>query len=365
MQSIRGVLLWVGCFIVAVPVAQFYNDSRLLWLLPIVGSTVLFDGFNSTAIATLNRKVALGKLTLFEFGVQFASLAVMIGWSFFSPTLWALVAGNFFSGILRLVWSYWLEPGSSNRFAWDKESVRELARFGRWIFISTAMTFLAQQSDRLILGKLFSLEMLGVYTVAFTFAFIPNSLIMSINSKVIFPVVSQKADLPRHELRARILPKRWVLLVAIGGGIALLSCFGDLIVLNLYDQRYREAGWMLAILALGNWPSAMGLTVNSSLLAIGKPLYGAFGQFFKFLYMVIAIPVAFAYLGTFGAILAIALNDFPYYIAALYGAWREKLLMVTQDFWATLLLIGAMAVICVSRYVLGLGLPIDGISIGY
>lgn len=360
MQVIRGFALWGGCFLVALPVSHFYSDSRLLWLLPIVGTTVALDGFNSTSLATLSRKVALGRLTVFELSIQAVSLAIMIVWSYFRSTIWALVAGNFFSSVLRLIWSYRLEPGSSNRFAWDKDAVKELARFGRWIFISTAMTFLAQQSDRLILGKLFSLEMLGVYTVAFTFSFIPNSVISAINSKVIFPVVSKKADLPRQELRAKILEKRWFLLLGLGAGIALLTCFGDLIILNLYDNRYHDAAWMLTILALGNWPSAVSLTINSSLLAIGKPLYGACGSFLKFIYMAIAVPIAFAHLGILGAILAIALNDVPFYLASSYGAWREKLTTVTQDLWATLVLVGLIAALCAGRYALGLGLPISG-----
>lgn len=361
MQVIRGFVLWGGCFLIALPASHFYNDSRLLWLVPLVGAVVVADGFNSTALATLSRKVALGKLTVFEFTVQAASLIVMVVWAYFNPSLWALVAGIFFSSVLRLTWSYWLEPGTSNRFAWDQDAVKQLTTFGRWIFLSTAMTFLAQQSDRLILGKLFSLEMLGVYTVAFTFSFIPNSVITAINGKVIFPVVSKKADLPRHELRAKILEKRRFLLMGLAVGIALLTSFGDLVVLHLYDERYQDAAWMLAILALGNWPSAIAFTMNSSLMAIGKPIYGACGFFLKFVYMMIAVPLGFVYLGTFGAILALALNDLPFYLVSSYGAWRERLTTTAQDVWATLLLIGLIVSLCACRYVLGLGLPIDGI----
>lgn len=361
MQVIRGFVLWGGCFLIALPASHFYSDSRLLWLVPLVGAVVVTDGFNSTALATLSRRVALGKLTVFEFTVQAASLLVMVVWSYFNPTIWALVAGIFFSSVLRLAWSYRLEPGTSNRFAWDKDAVKQLTTFGRWIFLSTAMTFLAQQSDRLILGKLFSLEMLGVYTVAFTFSFIPNSVITAINSKVIFPVVSKKADLPRHELRAKILEKRRFLLIGVAIGIALLTSFGDLIILHLYDKRYHDAAWMLTILALGNWPSAIAFTMSSSLMAVGKPIYGACGFFLKFLYMITVVPLGFVYLGTFGAILALALNDLPFYLVAGYGAWREKLTTTAQDVWATLLLIGLIVALCACRYALGLGLPIDGI----
>jgi O-antigen/teichoic acid export membrane protein len=35
LQIIRGMGLWICCVIVAVPAANFYNEPRLVWLLPV------------------------------------------------------------------------------------------------------------------------------------------------------------------------------------------------------------------------------------------------------------------------------------------------------------------------------------------
>lgn len=361
LQVIRAIIIWLCCFLIAWPVSQFYGDSRLVWLIPLVGTGVAIKGFSSTSLARLNRKIAVGKLTIFELGIQAVSLTTMVVWAFFRQTIWALVGGNLLSSLLTTVWSYRLEPGASNRFAWDKEAVRELATFGRWIFVSTAMTFLAQQADRLILGKLFSLEMLGVYTIAFTFSDIPSAIIGQIDSKVIFPVLSKKADLPRASLRAKILQKRWPLLLGLAVVTAILSSFGDLLILALYDSRYQDAAWMLPILALGIWPISISQTVNSSLLAIGQSSYAAAGFFLKFLYMIIFLPLAFSQLGVLGVIIVIACNDIPFYAMVNYGALREGTSTIVQDLQMTLLFIGLVALLWISRYSLGFGLPIDGI----
>lgn len=362
MQAIRGVLLWIGCFLIAVPVSRFYDNPQIVWLLPLVGATAVLDGFNSTSLATLNRKVSIAKLTIFEVVSQAISLVVMVIWAFFKRTIWALVGGILLGSVVRLVWSHRLESSIRNRFTWDQESVRELTAFGRWIFISTAMTFLATQADRLILGKLFSLETLGIYTVAFTFADLPNQVIAQINGKVIFPVLSQRADLPRDELRQKILQKRWLLLLALAIGVALFTCFGDVLILRLYDARYTDAAWMLSILSLGIWIGAISRTLHSTLLAVGKPLYGAYGFFLKFVYMVAAIPLGAAQLGMLGAIIAIASADLPFYAVVSYGAWREKLSMLVQDLLTTLLLVAAIAALLAVRYFVGMGLPFSGIS---
>jgi O-antigen/teichoic acid export membrane protein len=49
--------------------------------------------------------------------------------------------------------------------------------------LATAMTFLATQTDKLMLGKLFPLDFLGVYTVAYTFADLPRQVMNQVNSK--------------------------------------------------------------------------------------------------------------------------------------------------------------------------------------
>lgn len=361
LQVIRALVIWLCCFLIALPVAQFYDESSLLWVVPVLGATVAIKGFSSTSLATLNRKVAVGKLTMFELGVQTVGLSTMIIWAFFRQTIWALVGGNLLSSLLTTIWSYRLGKGTLNRFTWDKEAVQELFSFGRWIFISTAMTFLAQQADRLILGKLFSLEMLGIYTIAFTFSDIPRAIIEQINGKVIFPVLSKKADLPRSSLREKILQKRWFLLVGLAVGIAILSSFGDLLILALYDSRYKDAAWMLPILAIGIWYTSISQTTNSSLLAIGQSFYGASGFFLKFTYMIIALPLAFSQLGVLGVIIVVACNDLPFYAVVSYGAWREKIGTINQDLLATLLFVGLIAIIWLIRYLLGFGLPISGI----
>jgi O-antigen/teichoic acid export membrane protein len=361
MQVIRGWGMWAVCLAIALPIAQFYNDSRLSWIVPIVGFTVLFAGFNSTSLYTLNRQIVLGKLTLLELETQIISLVVMIVWAWFSPSIWALIAGNLVSALLKTILSHRLIPNYSNRFIWDRSAAREIFSFGKWIFLSTALTFLATQADRMIMGKLLSFSMLGVYTVAFTFASIPQQVIGQLSSKMILPLMSQFAHLPRESLRAKILNKRKSILAGVGLLIILLVCFGDWLILNFYDRRYAQAAWMLPILALGIWPYLLFDTSRTALMAIGKPNYQAYGQFAKSLHVCIGLFVGYYYLGVLGIVVAIALNDVELYCVNVYGLWREELGCFRQDLNATLLLLLGIAIVLAGRYFLGFGLPLDSL----
>lgn len=361
LQVIRSFAIWLACFVICFPVSQFYNEPRLFWLLPLVGLNSVINGFQSTNLATLSRHLMISKLIIFDLAVQAISLGVMIAWAFFNPTIWALIVGNFVSAVFGLVRSYLIIPGKYNRFAWDKDSIKELISFGRWIFIATIMAFLALQSDKLILGKLLSKEMLGVYTVAFTFSDIPTSILKAISGQIIFPVIASQKDLPRKNLRAKILDKRRFIILGLMAVIIPLACFGDFIILNLYDKRYHDAAWMLPILAIGVWPAVLNYSIGPSLTAIGKPFYAALGNFLKFMFMAIGLPLAFSSMGILGAIIVVAFNDLPVYLGMNYGLWREKLMANIQDLQMTTILIALLALILTGRYLLGWGFPLDGI----
>ena len=359
VQAIRGFILWLGSLLLAWPVAQFYEKPEFLWLVPVAGLTTIITGFESTARFTLNRNLAVRELAIFEFGSQALSIGVMIVWAWFSPNIWALVGGNIVSASIKMVWSHQLIPGYSNRFAWDKEVAKELFSFGRWIFISTALTFLADQSDRLTLGKLFSLELLGVYNIAFTLALLPRSIIGAVGGKVIFPAFAKAADLPRAELRAKILKNRKLIVFPTAFALAFMVSFGDILISILYDDRYSQASWMLPILALGIWPVLLTRTIDGALLAIGKSQYLALGFLFKFIFVIVGVPLGFSWFQELGAIIVIALNDIPSYTATGFGLWREGLNCIVQDILATLLLLTLIAVMVLLRSTLGFGLPIE------
>jgi O-antigen/teichoic acid export membrane protein len=173
------------------------------------------------------------------------------------------------------------------------------------------------------------------------------------------PVISQQSHLPRPELRRKILEKRKILLLATAVGLTGLICFGDFLILSLYHSQWAQAAWMLPILALGNWPRLLPMTTAPALIAVGKPLYGAVGNCLKFMYMLVALPLGFATLGPLGAIIAIALNDVPFYIAISYGLWKEGFSGLLQDLKSTCFLMVLVAITLAIRYQAGLGLPID------
>lgn len=361
IQIIRGFALWIICLLVTVPIAQFYGNEQLLWLLPFAGFSSVLSGLASTNLSVLNRKLALDKLMLFDLGAQVFSIVVMLTLAWYQRNIWSLAIGGVSLHLFRVVVSHRLSSKLHNRICWNKQAVKEILSFGKWMFVATALMFLAEQADRLILAKLIGFTMVGVFNIAYTLSAIPREVIKKLGNRVIFPTISKYKDLPRATLRTKILSQRRKILLGFALFLAFMVSFGDLIIKALYDDRYIEATWMMPLLCAGIWFSVLFYTNSPALLAIGKPLYSAQSNFVRFFMIAVGLPLAFNFTGILGAIIVIAFSDFPLYLVNIYGLWREKLLCLTQDIWATTLFVGVVTLIVFVRNFVGLGLPIQTI----
>ena len=292
---------------------------------------------------------------------QIVNFVVTIIWALIDPSLWALVGGRIASELARTVASLFILPGSRPSFVWDKECVRSLLHFGKWILIGTALSFLATQSDRLILGKLVSIETLGVYGIAFALSDLPRQIIMMFCTRVGYPFIAKFAQHPRAEYRAVLLKYRLPVLAIGGLGLILVICTGDQLVFHLYDHRYRAAAWMVGVLAAGLWHTTLYSTLSPAILALSKAHYNAAANLLYCISLFTLIPLGFHYYGIVGAVAAVAVGDLPIYFVVLYAAYREKVDTLLQDALMTVAFVFTLACALALRFALGYGQPFSGI----
>ncbi|MDP6410727.1 MAG: oligosaccharide flippase family protein [Planctomycetota bacterium] len=272
LQIVRGAALWLLISLLAWPAATFYEEPLLRWMLPLAGLSSLINGFGSTAGYTLARRVTPQRAIVLGLGVQLVTLALTAAAALIWRSVWVLVGASVLAAILGTIGSYWLIPERKHRFEINREHARSIYRFGRWILFSTAIMFFLSQGDRLVLGKLLTKEMLGVYSVAFVLNETALQLAGKLSFNVLHPVFSEIRTDPGPALRRRIFKLRGTILVLVLPVAWLLAILGDDLVALLYDERYVEAGWMVRILALGAVGRLVAITSDRQLLAAGDSL---------------------------------------------------------------------------------------------
>jgi O-antigen/teichoic acid export membrane protein len=305
LNVLRGLLIWVAACGIAWPVASFYGKPELQWLLPVAGATAFISGFNSMAIYSVWRDLQVARVIVLEQGTMIAGVVVTCLWAWWMPTVWALVAGALCSTFLKMAWSHFLSPTRS-RFAWDREAFSAMIGFGSWIFVSSAIGFLAMTIDRLVLGKIIPTAMLGVYNMAFAIAMVPDHLISSLCGYVIFPVLSEAERTSRTEFRERLYAIRRTVL-PVGMVLALgMLLEADTFFALLYDERYRHAGHMAEFMTAWVWVLIQCSTLAPALLAIGDTRTIAAFNLTKFMASLALSLLGYHYLGLEGFLLGLA-----------------------------------------------------------
>ncbi len=338
IQVVRGTTLFFLAMAAAVPVAHFYGNQQLSALVVVVALGLFISGFNSTKLFTAARRIALGRLTLIELSSQLLGLLVTIVVAYRIRSIWAIVLGGLAATLLKAVASHWALAGIKNRLTWDRDSAAVLMKFGRWVFFSTLLTFAAMQSDRLVFGKLVSIEELGVYNVANVWASIPLAIVGRVFDVALFPALCRfNKDDTAFAHTFQNIRRPWLILA--GWLCSCLIAGGPALIRFLYDRRAADAEWIVQILAASMWLFALENANGTALMARGYPKFVAAGNLAKLLAMIVLIPVGMKMRGFFGGVVGYALSEFFRYLVSVTALGYLRIRMFRHDAMLTGLVI--------------------------
>jgi O-antigen/teichoic acid export membrane protein len=353
IQIVRGVGIWLCVCLIAWPVARIYGQPLLFLLLPAAGVANLISGVNSMSLFTLNRQMRLGRLTAVRVSSQVVGLLTIVALAWFfryrlgwhEECAWAMVIGGIVSSVVKVVLSHIWLPGIRHRPAWDAEAARDIVHFGKWILASTALAFLAQQGDRLILGGVLTIAELGIYSIAF---FLSQALVMAIRTlarRVLFPVYSQLLRERPADLKARVFKIRVVLLAGALPLCCALAIGGDELVGLLYDDRYRTAGWMLQLLAMGAVADVINTSISPIVLAAGSSRSFTLLSAARLIFLLLCMLVGGYFAGIRGVVTGVAVAPYLLYplmavIIRPYRLWMPWLDLGTAAACLTLIFAG-------------------------
>ena len=337
VQVMRGVFLSAMVLAVAAPVAALYDEPQLAHILPCAGLSLMIDGLNPTTVHTVNRHLALGRYIRIKLGAQALSLVVLAALAWQLQSVWALVIGNVVAAILSTASYHLFLPGQKNRFRMEPDAAKQIIRFGKWIFLSTAAGFLINQGDRAILGLHVSLDMLGVYNIGYFLAGSPLLLNSALQQAVMIPLYRMRPPLESNENRAALFRARRLIAVSMLVAAALLAFAGPSLVALLYDPRYMAAGPMITLFSLSMVPMVCLNTIGAALVGAGNAramfFVVATTAIFQTTFLIIGVQM----FGVPGALIAPGLSILASYPLRLVYSLKYNVFDPVQDFAFTLL----------------------------
>lgn len=324
-QIIRGVILWGVACLLAYPLSIIYEEPILFPLISALGFTLTIKGFTTTSLAVNNRELKIFRLSIVKVGTQLLGIILTVLFAFQYPSVWALAFGNIIGTLIGvLAGNMFLNDSHKHQFQIDKAILIEIVSFGKWIFLSSILGFLANQADKMIFGKFMTMKDLGIYAVAVTLSQIPRSILYSLNRMVLFPVYSlireeNTISIQRKVKRAKFL----VISLLLPLSIALII-FGDQLIKAMYDTRYHDAGWMVQILAAGV-AFQISTNVGPFYLGFGRSGLFALTVSIKAFSLILSMLIGGSLFGVTGLIVGVAVSSVLNYLAEIYFLIKFRL----------------------------------------
>lgn len=333
MQVVRGIVLWAIASAAAYPLSLWNGDTELAWLLPVAAFTSVFNGFRSTAWITAQRRLDIRLLSILKAAFAVVRIASMAAIAWFSPTAWALVGGLLVNSLLLCVASHWMIPEIKNRFHFERKAFSELIRYGRWLFVSTVITFFAGQIDKIFLYDLISAAALGVFFIGSRFAEIGPMFFKQMGQIVGFPALSDVYRRDPERFKKVLLKLRLVLTIPINLLLLGMIALGPMVTWLFYGKSptpgFIEAGWIIQVLCFNSLAGMVTTSYGHVFMASGRTIYNMWSVFAQLVIMVAATLTGYHLAGEMGFILGIGLTQWVKYVvdagmAKKCGCWQWK-----------------------------------------
>lgn len=325
-QVLRGLLLFV-LGVAAAPVAAWAYDEPLLWqLIPFAATTVVLSGFIPTKYTLLQRHMRLGRVLAINLSSQIVSVAVMITWAATYRNVWALASAAVVYQACRLLLGHLAVSGPRDTFQVERDAASSIFTFGKWIFLSTLVSFVAHRFDVLLgLGQFEGLEVLGVYSIAGNLAQMPNMLTGPVIGSVLLPALSESFRQNPKTLQQNFAKAAALLHPAVTFIMVSLSLLAPVFFDLLYDDRYAAATWLAQLSLIPVWFLIFQDAWVRALMAVGDTRAMAFSSVLRVVVTPFACLLGHQFFGIPGFIAGLAVGSCAGHLLLLYYLAKYEL----------------------------------------
>ncbi len=359
LQVLRGLLLSLVFFAAAPALAQAYDIDLRIFL--IVALSPLISGLHSTAIFVLVKQLEVRRRNSFELLCEALAFALQIALALWLRSVWAPVFGLLGAVAIRSALSYAL-PLARQRLRFDRTIVRRILDYGKWIALTSLVMYAASNLDRLYLGKVAPLALVGIYGIARAIAELPTTLARRMSYQIIFPALAGATVQDMPDRLAGLAGIRFLFTGGVCVALAAAAGIADFLIILVYDSRYADAGWMLSIMLMGAWFASLSNLNEALLLGAGKPLLSSPANLARLASLAILLPLGFAGAGFAGAVVAVAAVEVLHYGFIALGQLTVRAHFFRHDALALSLGVLMFLTILLVRAALGLGTALSGMG---
>lgn len=184
-----GLFSYGVLFVSAPIIAKFYDESSLVELIRVTSLTVVIMSFQVVQVARLSRKLNFKAQLKASFPASVISGLVAVGLAYVGVGVWALVAQMILNALIHTALLWFTEAWRPTlQFSWP--SLKGMYSFGYKLFISGALDTVFQNLYVIVIAKVFSSSLAGLYFFASKIKDLLVQQVVQAIQKVTYPALS-------------------------------------------------------------------------------------------------------------------------------------------------------------------------------
>jgi len=261
-----GFVLMVLTAAIGPLAADFFDQPRLVGIMPVLGVNFLLLGLGSTHYALAQKRIDFRSRTVAEVCDVVARGGTGIVLALTGAGVWSLVIG-YLAGTLALTVALWLLVPWRPRFRPQRAHVRRLLSFGGALTGVGFMAAILAQFDNIVIGKQLGAEQLGFYSIATRLPYLLIVNLAVVAGQVLFPAF---ATLDGEDMRRGFLTSlRYAVMVALPL-TAVLGILAEPLVIGLFGDQWEGSVVAAQVLALWALMSPIGIVCGTAFKSRGR-----------------------------------------------------------------------------------------------
>lgn len=313
LSALRGI----ATALIMLSIAPLMTDARISTVLAVLAVSPLVSGLSNPRFVMFERNLDYSRLAILTVGAKLVAFAVTLAIAILYRSYWALVIGLLVGSLASTLLSYVLKPYrprlSLARFS-------EIFAFSGWLSLTSVVTTLSMETDKIIVGRLLGIADAGLYFMTQRIGVLPTRELISPLQRILLPSFSELAD-DRPRMR-RVASESINVLASLG----LPAGFGFALVANDFVPLVLGEQWSSIVPLLWLLVPYLGLRAS---LSMTLPCVMALGEtrllfWVSFVYALVHLPAfitATALYGLLGAIVSIVVAGALY---TYLNAWMLR-----------------------------------------
>jgi len=315
VQIIRCVLQAGLLFVLAPIGAQFFASPHAVPIIRAVGLEILFYAPANPAVIYFRKELHFRNDVYLRASGTAAGLVFAIVFAAMYRSAWALVGSLILARAVETWMSYRIQPYRPHlRLDWDR--VREMTRFGRWVYGSNVFAFFDLYTDSVIVGRVLGALSLGLYQMSSQMVVAPLALLGMQTHTILFSTLS-KIDRAAERRRAFHSALLLVTFIVLPMSLAVCMFAGSLVPLVL-GPKWLAIIPCVQLLAWAGAAKSMSGVMIPVFLSTGNPHLQFRSSVLKFVLLAAAIVPLTLRFGIVGAAVSSSVSA----VAALTYQWR-------------------------------------------